>query len=150
MGSTRPVDLFLTHAWRNHADWLEMVRLLDSAPGRTWRNFSLPWYDPALDPNTELGGRTVRDGLERQVIPAAAVIFLRGVYAVPSSRKWLDLEVGYARRHGKPVIAVPNLRDPSGPADDPPGSVDATCAWDAADILATVDRLAATAAPDRR
>jgi len=30
--------------------------------GDVWRNFSVPWYDPGLDPNTEVSKRLVLSG----------------------------------------------------------------------------------------
>jgi MTH538 TIR-like domain (DUF1863) len=101
------LDLFLTHAWRYHDDWQKMVSLLNTRGVRNWRNFSLPWYDPALDARTEDGGRIVRWQLETQIIPCHAVLLLSGVYEIPASRKWVDFEIDIARKHAKPVIAVP-------------------------------------------
>lgn len=139
-------DIFITHAWRNHVDWIAMADLLDSAKDITWRNFSLPWYDPALDPNTDLGGRTIREILEKQVIPVTAVILLSGVYAIPSSRKWLDIELDYARRHGKPVIAVPAFANKADPCRDTRTLADALCDWDAVEIIAAIEGLRGAAA----
>ncbi len=31
--------------------------MFDKFLGDSWRNFSVPWYDPALDANTEVGKR---------------------------------------------------------------------------------------------
>ena len=98
MTTGRTLDLFITHAWRYHEDWTQLAALLDRS-GSRWRNFSVPWHDPALVPSTELGGRHIRDFLETQIIPVDGVVFLSGVYAVRSTREWLDLEVEFARRH---------------------------------------------------
>jgi hypothetical protein len=67
MVKTRTVDIFITHAWRYHHDWKRAVDLLNAHAPRGWRNFGLPWYDPALDPRTEKGGQLVRwiDTLDR-------------------------------------------------------------------------------------
>jgi hypothetical protein len=100
-------DLFITHAWRYHDDWKRMVDLLNTNGIRSWRNFSLPWYDPALDARTQEGGRIVRWNLESQIIPSRAVILLSSVYERPGARKWLDFEIEAARKHVKPIIAVP-------------------------------------------
>ena len=64
MVTTQTIDIFITHAWRYHQDWKNLVDLLNSHAHRGWRNFSLPWYDPALDPRTEKGGQIVRRHLE--------------------------------------------------------------------------------------
>lgn len=131
-------DLFITHAWRGHADWKRLVDLLNAHDLHGWRNFSLPWYDPALDPRTEAGGKVVRWNLESQIIPAQAVVLLSSLLTEPGARKWVDFELDMARKHGKPVIAVP----PWGAADVAPetrAAADAVAGWDAAALLAAVD-----------
>lgn len=142
MTATRTYDLFLTHAWRYHEDWMRLAEIFDRTPGFAWRNFSLPWHDPAMDPNSEVGGRFIRDFLETQIIPVHGVLFLSGVYAIRSARRWLDYELELARRHGKPVIGIPAMG-----AATVPGEVaawcDATAGWDAAAILAALDAVTA-------
>lgn len=131
-------DLFLTHAWRYHDDWTRLADMLDRVPDLSWRNFSVPWYDPAVDPNTEAGGRFIRQWLESQITPVAAVIFLDGVYAIKSARKWLDLELEIARTRHIPVIGLAPMggNEISG---DGRARVDVAVAWDADQILAAVD-----------
>jgi hypothetical protein len=131
-------DLFITHAWRYHEDWTRLAELLDRMPGLAWRNFSLPWHDPAMDPNSAVGGKFIRDFLETQIIPVHAVILLSGVYAIRSARRWLELEVEFARRHAKPVIGVPALGAPEVPPEVK-SLCDATVGWDAAAIVAALD-----------
>jgi hypothetical protein len=139
-------DLFITHAWRYHSEWTEISRLFDDALGQGWRNFSVPWHDPAMDANTETGGKFVRNWLETQIMPVHGVILLSGVYQVKSTQKWLDLELEFARMHDKPVIAVPARKQSDVPKEIA-AKADAVCQWDAADIIAAIDRLnnAATA-----
>lgn len=134
-------DLFFTHAWRFHDDWTRMGDLLDGVDGLRWRNFSVPWHDPALTPNSEVGREAIYAWLENQIIPVHAVIFLSGVYGVPSTRKWLDLEVELARKHGKPVFAVPAL---DGDVEGVPAEIRELCdgvlPWDGAQLIAAIDR----------
>ena len=137
----RTCDLFLTHAWRYHDDWTRMVELLNGQGIRSWRNFSLPWYDPALDPRTEEGGKVVRWGLETQIIPSHAVVLLAGVYQQLGCRKWVELEIEMARRHAKPIIAVPPFGNDTVPADVSE-LADATAAWDGAAIMTLARTLA--------
>lgn len=101
-------DIFITHAWRYHDDWTRMADMLDGCESIKWRNFSVPWHDPAMDANTEVGGKFIRDWLEAQIIPVTGVILLNSVYETVSSRKWLDLEIEMARKHNKTILAVPN------------------------------------------
>ncbi len=139
LSAAKTYDLFITHAWRYHDDWTRMGELLDAAGWLQWRNFSLPWHDPALDPNRALGGSLIRASLEKQVIPVAAIILLSSVYAVGSGRKWVDIELDYARRHRKPVLAVPRFGE-TAVADDVRAASHAVCPWNARQIIDAIDR----------
>ena len=91
MRNSKNYDLFVTHAWRFHEDWTKFTEFMDQIPGILWRNFSLPWHDPAISPNTEAGGRFIRSSLESQIIPVHVVVLLAGVYAIRSARLWVDM-----------------------------------------------------------
>jgi len=132
-------DLFITHAWRYHDDWKRMVDLLNTQGVRSWRNFSLPWYDPALDPRSEKGGKILRWNLETQIIPAHAVLLLSSVFQTASSRKWLDYEIEMALKHGKPIIAVPPWGDARVP-DAAAHIANVEVGWDAPEVFAAVRR----------
>lgn len=139
MIKTKTHDLFISHAWRYHDDWKRLVDVLNAHAIHGWRNFSLPWYDPALDPRTEKGGQIVRWNLETQIMPAHAVVLLASVLSEPGTRKWLDFEVEMARKHRKLIIGLP----PWGKdevSQDVKDRVDEVVSWDAAAILAAVDR----------
>jgi hypothetical protein len=112
--------------------------MLDSLMGTSWRNFSLPWHDPAMDPNSEVGGKFIRDFLETQIIPVRGVIFLSGVYAVKSARRWLDLELEMARKHNKPVIGLPAI-GATAVAPELAGLCDRCVGWDATLVIQALD-----------
>lgn len=131
-------DLFLAHAWRFHDDWVKLGNLLDEMPGLSWRNFSVPWYDPAMDPNTDVGKAFIDEWLEGQIIPTRAVLFLSGVYASASARKWLDKEVEIARRYEKPIIAVPVFGTSDVP-EEVAAIADAIAPFDAKEIISVLD-----------
>lgn len=134
----RYYDFFLTHAWRYHDDWRRLVEQLDACPGLAWRNFSVPWYDPALDPRTDTGGRIIRRTLEGQIRPARVVILLAGVFEAPSARKWVDLELALAREYEKPILALPRWGEASCP-ESIVAVADGTASWDIRSLLAAAD-----------
>lgn len=136
----RQYDIFITHAWRYHDDWTRLCERLDQSPAIAWRNFSVPWFDPVMDPNTETGMQMVHRWLESQIMPAAVVVLLTSVYAVKSARKWVDLEVAMARRHGKPIVGLPAFTDTEVPADIR-SMVSAIAPWDVTALVETFERV---------
>jgi hypothetical protein len=140
MEKRKNYDIFITHAWRFHDDWTRFSELMDKMPGLAWRNFSLPWHDPAMDPNTEVGGRFIRRFLESQIIPVHVVILLAGVYEIKSARRWLEMEVEMARKHNKPIIGIPAIGKETVP-EEVSVLCDAKCGWDGARLIATLDQV---------
>jgi hypothetical protein len=131
-------DLFITHAWRYHEDWSKISEMLDSLPGLKWRNFSLPWHDPAMDPNSEVGGKFIRSFLETQIIPVHGVVLLAGVYKINSAKRWLEMEVEMARKYNKPIIGLPSIGEATVP-QEVKSLCDASVGWDAAALIAALD-----------
>lgn len=133
-------DIFISHAWRYHDDWTNLSNLLDGQRNLKWRNFSVPWYDPALDPNTPLGAKAIRAWIDGQIRPVMGMVLLDSVYAVKSTRKWLELEVELARTHAKPVVGLP-ARGASDVAAEVKSLVDEVVAWEPLQIIDTLERL---------
>ncbi len=125
----RIYDLFITHAWRYHDDWTRLVKMLDQSLDRSWRNFSVPWYDPALDPNTEVGNRMIYRWLEQQIIPSCAVILLSAAHENKGARKWIEIEVQMARKHKKRIIGIPAFGRVS-MSPQAAALADIVCPWD--------------------
>ncbi len=136
--SERIYDLFITHAWRYHDDWTRVGELFDKFLGDSWRNFSVPWYDPGLDPNTEIGKRLVHRWLEQQIVPTCGVILLSSVYENKSAQKWVVLEVELARKYQKRIVGLPTFGT-TAMAPDAASLVDLQCRWDAKQIVAALD-----------
>ena len=139
-------DIFITHAWRYHDDWIRLSSLFDAEKSIKWRNFSVPWYDPALDPNTELGARTIRSWIDGQIRPVVGTVLLDGVYAVKSTRKWLELEVELSRTHAKPVVALP-AHGTTTISSEAKALADAVVEWDALQIIKVLEKLSVPQAP---
>jgi hypothetical protein len=135
-------DIFITHAWRYHDDWIRLSSLFDAEKSIKWRNFSVPWYDPALDPNTELGAKAIRSWIDGQIRPVIGTVLLDGVYAVKSNRKWLELEVELSRNHLKPVVVLP-VHGTTSVSAEATALADAVIAWDALEIVKVLQDLAA-------
>jgi hypothetical protein len=136
----RTRDLFICHAWRYHDDWNRLSGMLDAYDPYAWRNFSLPWFDPALNPATDSGGAILRWGLESQIIPVHAVILLSSVCAQQASRKWIDFEIEMARKHSKPILALPVWGETLVP-QHVASQADLCPGWDVERLLALVDGL---------
>jgi hypothetical protein len=103
-------DIFICHAWRFHEEWCKCCSFFDSLPPPfQWRNFSLPWHDPAYNANSEAGGKFVRKFLEKQIQPVNYFILLETIYNIKSATSWVTLEIEFARRYKKPIIL---FRDP--------------------------------------
>jgi hypothetical protein len=75
--------------------------------------------------------------LESQIIPCHAVIFLDSVYAVKSARKWVDMELEMARRHGKRIIGVQDHGKAEISAEGRE-RVDVVVPWDAAALVEAI------------
>lgn len=123
------IDYFATHAWRYHADWTRISEMLEQDDTTWWRNFSVPWYDPAFDPNTALGSSHLHTWLESQIRPVHAVIYLASVHHTASARKWLTLEVKMAHDLGKPIFCLPDSEGRETPAEVR-AMVDQILPWD--------------------
>lgn len=131
----KTLDVFITHAWYFHEDWNHLSKLLNQELGNDWRNFSVPWHDPAMVPHTEVGKAFIVNYLESQIIPTDVVVLLYGVYAKSKMfRKWISLELEFARKHGKPIIGIP-AKNSQNLDEIPDELVDRKVTWDMKQIV---------------
>lgn len=137
MAERKSYDLFIVHAWRYHDDWNRMVELIDTIPDFKWRNFSLPWYDPSIEPHLPEGKARLDKLLEGQIIPAHCVIYVPAIFESKLTGKWRETALDMIRLQGKPVIVVNQTPDALIPEDITP-LVRAVTAWDAAELKAAV------------
>ncbi len=105
------IDVFITHAWRYHEDWLNVCEIIDNYNKVEFRNFSVPWHDPGIDLHSKIGINFIEKGLKSQIYPAHVFILLNSVYEIRNAKKWIELEVKYAQEFNIPIIGLPNSVD---------------------------------------
>ena len=104
MPQLKTYSVFISHAWAYSADYYRLVDLIKAAPYFKWRNCSVPRHDPVIDPNSEVGKRTLTRELDQQIRPANCVLVISGMYA--AHRYWIQKEIEIAQRYGKPIVGV--------------------------------------------
>lgn len=97
MTRLRTYRVFISHAWDYGADYDRVVRFLDEAPNFRWENLSVPAHDPLPNHNLEYE-------LRNQMRPADVFIIIAGMYVNHSES--IDFELSFARRIGRPIIAI--------------------------------------------
>jgi len=96
----RTYQIFISHAWHRSEHYSTVVRWLNDAPYLSWNNLSVPEHEPfhVTDSNA------LAYELHRQMRHADVFIILGGMYAAHS--EWIDYELYFARRIGRPIIGV--------------------------------------------
>lgn len=100
MPTLRLYRVFISHAWRYDADYYRVEEFLNSAPHFDWENLSVPSHEGIDADDTEELEKILRD----QMRPASAFVIIAGMYVAHSG--WIDFEIAFARRIGRPIIGV--------------------------------------------
>jgi MTH538 TIR-like domain (DUF1863) len=95
MPTLRTYKIFISHAWNYNEDYYRLEAMLNGAPFFRWDNLSVPKHDPVKDITYELNG---------QMRPANVFLILAGMYVAHSD--WIQYEIDFARRIGRPIIGV--------------------------------------------
>lgn len=98
MPALKTYSIFICHDWEYSADYHRVQTFLSEAPNFRWENRSVPEHDP-LDTNDQLAYN-----LRNQIRPAHVMLVLAGMYTARS--EWMDWEMAFARRIGKPIIGI--------------------------------------------
>lgn len=96
-------NLFISHSWSYSDEYEKIIRMLDSAPYFSYRDYSVPKDDPlriySRHYNSEL-----RNKIANQMRTCHVVLILAGVYASYSDS--IDMEIEIAKSLDKPIIAI--------------------------------------------
>ena len=98
MPTLRQYSVFICHDWEYGDDYRRIEWFLSDAPNFRWKNLSVPEHDP-LDTDDQL-----EYNLRNQMRPAEIMLVLGGMYT--SRSRWMDFEMSFARRIGKPIIGI--------------------------------------------
>jgi hypothetical protein len=93
----RTYRIFISHAWDYSEDYLRVVHFLNEARHFRWENLSVPAHDPLTSEELEYE-------LRNQMRPADVFLIIAGMYA--ARRYWIDFELSFARRIGKPRLGI--------------------------------------------
>src|SRR5437899_2305487 len=96
MPALRKYKLFISHAWDYHEDYYRLEKFLHKAPRFRWKNLSVPEHDPILDT------KHLEYELNKQMRSANVFLILSGMYV--SHSEWLQYEIRFARRIGRPIL----------------------------------------------
>jgi hypothetical protein len=94
----RTYRVFISHAWKYNDDYYRCEKFLNEAPNFRWRNLSVPKHDPILDSDR------LAQELRNQMRDADVFLILSGMYV--SHSDWIDFEINFARRIGRPIIGI--------------------------------------------
>lgn len=98
MPALRTYKIFISHSWKYSDEYWRLVSLLHDAPNFTWENLSVPENHPIHD------SRELEYELNNRLRPASVFLVLAGMYCAHSD--WIDYEIHFARRIGRPIIGI--------------------------------------------
>lgn len=98
MPALRIYSVFICHDWEYGADYYRICEFLEATSNFNWKNLSVPEHDPLANDDT------LERELRNQVRPADVMLVLAGMYTARSA--WMDWEMRFARRIGKPIIGI--------------------------------------------
>jgi hypothetical protein len=107
--------------------------MLDGAPNFTWQNLSVPRHDPIL--NSE----ELTKQLNNQMRPADIFVILAGMYVAHSD--WIQYEINFARRIGRPILGIRPWGNTVLPVAVQNGA-DEIVGWNSPSIVSAIRRLA--------
>jgi hypothetical protein len=129
----RDYNIFISHAWAYDADYYRIEKFLNEAPNFSWTNLSVPQHNPILD------SEGLAKELHNQMRPADVFLILGGMYVAHSD--WIQYEINFARRIGRPIIGIRPWGSIVVPAAVQTGA-DEIVGWNSATIVDAIRRRA--------
>jgi len=90
--------VFISHAWQYNEDYYRIEKWLNDASNFSWTNLSVPRHDPIQN------AEQLTKELNNQMRPSDVFIILAGMYV--SHSEWIQYEINFARRIGRPIIGI--------------------------------------------
>src|SRR5262245_34088907 len=100
MPALRTYRIFVSHAWHRGEHYSRVVSWLDDARNFAWENLSVPEHNPVHANDRE----ALQYELRNQMRDADVFLILAGMYAAHSD--WIDFELAFARRIGRPILGI--------------------------------------------
>ncbi len=100
MPALRQYKVFISHAWNYSDDYYRVEALLKNAANFKWRNLSVPSHRGIDADSTDELRKRLRD----QMRPANVFLIISGMW-VPHS-DWIDFEIEFSRRIGRPIVGI--------------------------------------------
>ncbi len=97
-------DLFISHAWSYDDDYKRLVKLLDGTKNFKYCNYSVPGYDPTIDPTTKVGRLKLENALDDQIRPVHCILVIAVMNA--SYKYWIRKELELAQKYRKPILGL--------------------------------------------
>ena len=132
----RTHNLFISHSWSYGDAYTRLVRLLDDAPGFSYRNYSVPKDDPVHNAPT---ATALREAIKRQMVFCSVVIVVAGKYATFSD--WIQREIEIAKGDfDKPILGIREhgSTQVSSVVSD---AADLMCSWSTSSIVSAIREL---------
>lgn len=133
MPALRTYETFISHAWKYDEDYYRIEKMLNEAPNFLWHNLSVPRHDPILN------AEQLTKELHNQMRPADVFIILAGMYVAHS--EWIQYEINFARRIGKPILGIKPWGNTLVPVVVQNGA-DEMVGWNSGTIVSAIRRLA--------
>lgn len=100
MPALRPYKVFISHAWNYSDDYDRVVQFLEGASNFDYVNLSVPSHRGIDADDTDELKKLLRD----QMRPANVFLIICGMYV--SHSDWIDFEIDFSKRIGRPIIGI--------------------------------------------